>query len=363
MRWGFGLRVALVRAALGCAALGCTVTPDLFEGLPCPCPAEWTCDEAANVCVRGDRPDAGTDAGLEAGLDAAVDDAAVDGATDAGPSGPPPPLATTCWVRSTGCDWSVDGFTLVDELGTDRFVDGEARNATFSPDACEIYYARRGDIYRVTRTGPRAPFGTEEEVSAFNGAATTVEAPSLSPDGLEAFVASDDGVTLTRAVFRSRRSTPTGAWGPLERMTALSPTEWVTWEPRLAPHGRRLYYAPDNGVQFIHVSERATLGEDFPAPTRVTLVGLEAGYDSNRPSVTHDERLLVGVQQQHLEMATRTGFYATRADWRGAWSRTRPLPATISLASVGDLAVSPDGCEVLVRSQLGTATTLHYVDP
>ncbi|MDQ3033574.1 MAG: hypothetical protein M3Y87_14235 [Myxococcota bacterium] len=335
-------RSILAAFALCLGALGCSVGPELLEGLPCPCVDGWYCDEVAGICIRGAR-----DGGVDPSRDAAT----------------PRPPATTCWVRREGCDWSREGFTLVDQFGTDRFTNGEARNATFSPDGCAIYYSVRGDIHRVTRSGPREPYGAPEAIAAVSGGATWVEAPSVSPDELELFVASDEGVTGTRSVLRAARGAAMSTWGPLERVTVLSPPALVTWEPRLAPHGLRLYYAPDDGVQFIHVAERDALGVDFAPATRVLIEGLEPGYDTNRPSVTHDERVLVGVQQRHADEPTRIAFYVTRPDWMAAWSRAQPLPSSVSLARVGDLSVSPDGCEVLVRSQLSTATTLSYVDP
>ncbi|AKF08983.1 hypothetical protein [Sandaracinus amylolyticus] len=338
------MRARSILAALA-LCVGCSVGPDLLEGLPCPCADGWQCDEAAGICIRG------------------AHDGGVDPPRDGATPEPPAPLATTCWVRPEGCDWSREGFTLVDQFGDDRFTDGEARNATFSPDGCSVYYSLRGDIYRVTRSGPREPYGAPEPIASVNGATAYLDAPSLSPDALELFVASDEGVSGTRSVLRAARGTATSAWGPLEEVTALSPPALVTWEPRLAPHGLRLYYAPDDGVQFIHVGERDALGRDFAPPTRVVIEGLEPGYDTNRPSVTHDERVLVGVQQRHADEPTRIGFYVTRSDWNAAWRRAQPLPSSVSLARVGDLSVSPDGCEVLVRSQLSTATTLSYVDP
>lgn len=83
--------VVLAFCSMVCA--GCVVEPLDLEGRRCPCAEGWTCDAAANVCVRGgvdaSSRDGGTDAGrADASMDAGREpDAGRDsGASDSGAS-------------------------------------------------------------------------------------------------------------------------------------------------------------------------------------------------------------------------------------------------------------------------------------
>ncbi|MCA9607463.1 MAG: hypothetical protein KC619_17775 [Myxococcales bacterium] len=338
-------------------ATGCSLSGDLFEELPCPCGSGWTCDDARDVCVREDTFDAGA-------TDGSVTDAAsTDGGIDAGPEGPPPPVATTCWLRAETCDWTVRGFTLVEDTSAGSFTNGLAENATFSPDGCRVYYAEDGDLHRVERTGPGMPFGPVVSLDSVNTMEAVEEAPSIGPDGLELFFASDDGTRGQRSVYRAIRAAPDLPFEPRVRVASTATPGERGWEPRIAPHGLRLYYAPTGAVQFIHVLERRALGDELGPPISVPLDGVEPAYATNRPSVTHDDRVLVGVQQVTGDILTRRPFYATRPDWQASWSRVAPLPAVTGMTVIIDVAVSPDGCEVLARDATDTATTLRYVDP
>ncbi|MFK7991160.1 MAG: TolB family protein [Sandaracinaceae bacterium] len=347
MRFGPALYASVMVAA-------CVVPADLYEGLPCPCGAGRVCDEAQNACVPAE--DAPHDAGpaLDAGPapDAGPEQ---DAGPDAGPlPAPPPPLSTRCWTSIEFCDWSAD-FALVEETGPRAFSVSGAAEPSFSPDGCRVYFEVLNDLMVAERPGPGMPFGAPEPLSGINSA-NSEDAPSITPDGLELFFATNqDAPTGTfRRVFRAARDDTSSAFAVLGPVDVLNGGWTNTWEPNLAPHGLRLYYAPDDGVQFIRVAERGALGDAFAAPRVVQPAGLEPGYSTNRPSVTHAERLLVGVQQVRELHATRVAFYATRPHWRAPFGAVREVPFERRDAELADIGVSPDGCELIVREDLET---------
>ncbi|MCB9621664.1 MAG: hypothetical protein H6721_30995 [Sandaracinus sp.] len=90
---------------------GCFVGSVDLEGRPCPCASGWRCDEARNVCVRGESDGGTRDGGRDAGVDARPVDASRVDASDA---------------SDASSDSSVDGSTEPDaavDAGTDAGVD------------------------------------------------------------------------------------------------------------------------------------------------------------------------------------------------------------------------------------------------
>ncbi len=315
-------------------------------------------------------PDVASDVSADAASDAdAGSDAAADGPTDApGDSGSvaPAPVSTKCW-RGAGqsCDWTVDKMTFR-RVDTGDFTDAEAGNATFSPDACRIYFTSgaysTSEIAYVERSAPAGTFAPEVRIMGANDPAFTDESPSVTPDGLQLFFVSDRSESK-RKVFRSERNDLTEPWGSATEEPALNfDTVVNAWEPRVAPHGLRLYYAPDAVEQQIRMAKRTSFSEPFGDPQLVNIVGKTEGFSTNRPSVSQDERLLVGVQQPPLMGMMREAFYMTRDDWNAPWSAIREVPINFGSGIARDIAVSPDGCEVIVRDY-SEAAMFEYVTP
>lgn len=356
----------------------CSTPDDLLTDQACPCIEGWFCDlaQSPNVCVQGEARDAGTDARDAGDVDAGVRDAGAEDAgpmdsgafdvPDAGPGAPPPPQSTRCWVQESTCDLSGD-FRFEPVPDDSNFTDDNAANVAFSPDACELLFARnvdpdvRFDIFRVEREGPGGSWSPQMAIAELN---TTVDedAPSMSPDGLEFFVASNRARPLRR-VHRFTREAIGDAWNSDSDIVATLDIEGSTsWEPRLAPHGLRLYVALDiDDRQRIRVLNRPELGADFGDYETLTFEGIPADHSNNRPSVTHDGRVLVGIHQSDpLDGGTRRVFYATRPNWNAEWSEAQALPVTVGSEGMRDVGISPDGCEVIARTTTGTATLLRY---
>lgn len=327
--------------------------------------------ETGQSCVDGQCAggDGGVDATVDGMVDAVVSDAS-DGGVDSGlDPEPPPPVSTRCWAEAETCDWSRPGFRFA-EVATGNFIDPDAANVAFSPDACSLYLARNDgvdfDVSRVDRDGPGGEFGVETPLTTNINTVADEDATSLGPNGLELFVASNRGPSGFRRVHRFERESTDADWEPNGvRIGSLEIAGSTSWEPRLAPHGLRLYVALLTGVQWISVIERASLDDEFGPPQMLDLQGITPSYSINRPSVTHDGRILVGVQQD-ADSATRRAFFSTRDGWNEEWSPIRVLPVTVGADGMRDIGVSPDGCEVIVRTtqEAGNiAALLRYEAP
>lgn len=306
---------------------------------------------------------------LDGGLMADVVDAIPSDVPDAGPPNPPPPPSMECWVQTETCDWTTPGFRF-DEVLTGSFTNYEAGNVAFSPDACELLYALQVDgpfdVFRSARTSAGGEFGPAVPIAEVNLPGVSDEAPSLGPDGLELFIASTRVASRLRRVHRFARVSTSDPWGTGVPIPTLQIADTNGWEPRLAPHGLRLYVAlEESDEQWLHVVERDALSAEFGEPARIPFA-FSAGSNTNRPSVTQDGRVLVFIQQVGEDSNSRRAYYATRADWRADWGPAIMLPAAVGAAGMRDIGVSPDGCELVARTSTAStarSTILRYVEP
>ncbi len=304
-------RTALL--AVACVSAGCALPSDLLEGRPCPCAAGWSCDRARSVCVREG------------------------GAT----------VATTCWLRADRCDWSVPSAFEFIEDGI-RVGAPEADNPQFSPDACAVYYAVDGDLFVASRSGPGAPFGVGAPLVDLNTAEVESKA-TVGPAGLEIFFSrASGGVTDT---YRSRRSTTAAPWSAATRVGPLNAPGVDTFDVALAPHGLRIFFSRETGGdQELYAARRASSTDPFDAPRVISELSMP-GWSTAEPSVTAEERVITFTRSAGSD---RGLFYATREGADDRFGVTRSLPGP--RLAVGDergVAVSPDGCELIVRRRDG----------
>lgn len=336
---------------LGCVvAFGCVV-PDLLDDRPCPCASGWFCDVARSRCVPGAARDAAvTDASV-------ARDAADDARTDAGRD-----PARRCWRRPDACSWDTAGFRF-DEDPASNLGAVFGRMALLSPDACAVYYGLSGAVERRERAAAGAPFGDRIVLTALNQMGTTTQTATITPDGLEILFVTNR--VATGEIYRSTRPTLSDGFSiPVRAEDLLTPgVTSIHYDPALSPDGLTFYFAPViDGFQRLYAAERRVSGTAFEMPQEIDLAPLglaptvQAVY---RPTVTSSGRVM-------LFGAVGTGrdlLYTTRAAPGAPWGRAAALPTGLfTTERLSDASVSPDGCEVLVRTET-RLVHLVYVEP
>ncbi len=312
------------RSLVGLIALSfaCVTPSGLSDDKPCPCANGFYCDVDANRCVPGQRLDAGRDGGAAQGVDA---------------------VPTTCWRDAVGCDWT-GTFTFVEDDGVALAELTGFRNPTFAPDGCSLYYTVSGVVHVARRASADAPFRSPRSVEvnitgAENGKVT------ITPDALEILLTSR--ATGRSEVYRARRLSTTAGWGTAALAEDINSPDFPTLDAVLSPSGLSVLFARDDGGEGadLWVARRTSLDSTFGTVERLSLSLPSTG--EAEPSVTANERVLAfvrgvdGVGQLH---------YATRPSTEGAFEVRGLVPARfLERGPDPEVALSPDGCELLVN--------------
>lgn len=361
--WGPVVALAVIFGSI--PGTGCTLPDGLLEDRACPCLEGWYCGPAG-VCVQGAAPDGGQP---DAGDDAGGIDAGADGALDATLDGglPMPPVA--CWTRPAGCDWTAPGARFVERADSTFSALGSISNPAFSPDGCVVFFGRGspGDIYRVRRASAAEPFGAEQAVDELNREDVRDAHATVGPDLLEVLFTSNRDDPESRArIFRSRRLSPAAAWSIPELAMELDLPGYDLYDPHLAPHGLQFFFSPSApGDQSLWVADRDDPSEAFGAPRRLPdPVGIGVGGMTTglaEPATNFDGTLLVFIEAQ--EPRAFKMHYRTRDHWRGDFGDARRVPSEFTdTHDIYDMGLSPDGCELVVRSEDGQLVHLVYAD-
>ncbi|MFK7986351.1 MAG: hypothetical protein AB8I08_09995 [Sandaracinaceae bacterium] len=364
--------VALAVAFAAFVLASCVPNPNQLVGRPCPCAPESGFVCVDGICVEGGAPDAGSPVDAGASDAGTADAGAVDsGRLDAGPldAGPldasvpmPPGVPTTCWTRTTSCDWSdPTGFEFI-EGDTEVIADlNLSSNPTFSPDGCELYYSDSAVMHVARRTAAGSPFVAAGPVEGIDQDGSRNSKAAVSPDQLQLFFTSDRTDGAFHTIHRSSRDAPDAPWGAVEEVAALTIRGLNNWDGVLAPHGLRYYWSPNrDDTQFIFMGERASLDAPFSAGVAIPELA-DMGAAMAEPAVSADGRVLVFITDAvELSGGEREIAYATRAHWQASFGEVRAVPGPALATGVErESTVSPDACEVLVL-KAGTFLYLTY---
>ena len=344
----FGVGVA-------CALIACTVPADLLDDQRCPCLAGWRCDPSTDRCARaedGGRIDSALDArDTDPPLDTGgiADSRAMDSAADAGLPPIAPPVDQKCWISPGMCDWSGSfGF----ELGDQSMIMALSTHAdiAFSPDGCELYYRDSpAEDIRVARRVPGGNFGPGELIEGIDRPSYREFRASISPNGRELFFGSNLFSAGEVQTVRAERESATEPWGSLARVDNLTVPLINNWDGCLAPHGLRFYWSPTGpGGQEIRFAERPSWDAEFGPGAEVPELVAEGGQAE--PSVTADGLTIVYSSSAPAFGSVITLVYARRDSYLDPFGPPTEVPgAFLAMDVESESAVSPDGCEILIK--------------
>jgi hypothetical protein len=160
-------------------------------------------------------------------------------------------------------------------------------------------------------------------------------------------------------IWQSSRTDTASLFGPFTEagLTAVDDnTEQL--DPEISANGLRLYLAVSAFPQHIAVSERASVGDPFSAPTSF----IDSTDGDSDPSLSPDELVIVfSSNRVGTGMAGGNIWYTTRASIGAALEGPFAVPAVNSPSNDGDPTLSRDGCHLYFASDRGIASYDLYV--
>lgn len=237
-------------------------------------------------------------------------------------------------------------------VGTDE------RDPWVAPGGLELYYSHAGssgdsDIYRSVRATTNDAFPTGSVVTGISQGSDESRA-TMNQDGTIIVFTSDRGGGNKWLIYSGVRADTTQSFSAVttDRTDALNIGN-SQYDPFITRDGLAIYYAPfpppGNQLQHIYVSIRASLTDDFSAPSVVPVINQAGSYDAD-PALSPDGRLIVfsstrpGVGDSNL-------WYATRATAMGNFGPPVQIPSVNSASSDGDPVLSDDGCTLYFASK------------
>lgn len=167
--------------------------------------------------------------------------------------------------------------------------------------------------------------------------------PSISADELTLYFTSNRVPSMGRALWRSTRASRTDAFGAPTLINELDTTGDET-EPSISPDGLTLYYASDqSGMSEIYVATRPTTADTFTAQGVLPING-DATTLRGGAQITPDE-LGLYYARSTLQIA-----FASRATTADTFTFVRELGEVNSAPTDGNPTISSDGLELFFDS-------------
>lgn len=262
---------------------------------------------------------------------------------------PPPTSCIQKWLDGSVRLGSID---LVDDVNTtsterDPFLTADEKTLFFYSDRTGNL---SGDVYKSTRTSTTGAWSTPAKFAAAN-TANYESKLSMTDDGLYFVVASSDmGMSGSVDILDAKRPTTTDNFSPLGRTyTAADCTGADELDPFVTADGLELYFAQTiNGFQHIMRATRQTRSASFDTAVLVTELDSPAGAAD--PTLSADGRVILFSSNRPTSDASTNLWYATRAGNAGPFSEPKPVPDVNSDDQDGDPWLSHDGCRIYFSS-------------
>jgi hypothetical protein len=261
------------------------------------------------------------------------------------------------------CDWRAGPrFSSPELLDALSLPAAREVDPTLSPDGLTLYFAsdRAGklDLYESTRPTLDGSFGPPSLTTLIDRSSTADDyRVGLTADSLTAYVASArPGGTGSIDVWLSVRPSPSDPFPALAPAIGVNTIE-ADYDPDMSGSGDELWLAPvlSGTTQAIFVARRIAGALSFEAPTLVT--ELRSGTVEADPALTHGGLTIVFSSNRAGDLGL---WYATRDSLAAPFGTPAPLTEINDApGSDGDPYVSPDGCEMVFSSGRVTGTDLR----
>lgn len=301
-------------ALLACLVLlSCLMEEFDFDGRPCPCVDQWTCDESSNRCIR-----TGSD--------------------------------------SKACDWSLPfHFDHVEEVYSLN-SDSSEHNITLSPDGLTIYFVSSMELYQANRSTLEDEFDEPRRLGSEVNSGDGEGRFSVTPDGLTAYLASRrpaGGDAAGANIWRFDRGSMYEPFRDARLVEALS-SPLDDNDPVLSPDGLQVLLARNNDEydQDIFVASRSSLETEFDQPA-IVVPGLSSEGSDSDPSISADGQVIVFSSSRPGGMGDKDIWYAR---WDGESYQAHPLPGSVELNTSrdeGEVFIRSDGCELFFAAERG----------
>ena len=247
---------------------------------------------------------------------------------------------------------------------------GDDRDPWISGDQRTLYFTsnRNGiqEIFRATRMSPSGAFGPPERLVNLTVSNKDQERAALTADERTLVLASNRGAGGKFELFISLRPDRVTEFGSpnQDHLEMVNARNADSQDPFLSSDGRTLYLTQNTGGPShprIMFATRIDTGSDFAPPNDLGGIN-QNGSDTGDPALALDDRVIVFSTNRDGGPGSRDLWYATRVDAFHEFSSPGPIPMVNTGEDDADPMLSADGCQLYFASTFEEDFNLYVSD-
>jgi hypothetical protein len=240
-------------------------------------------------------------------------------------------------------------------LGPAIDAPGEHYSGTISPDGLEFYLASGTTIWVLRRTTVDSAWAPPSVLGPLVGSPYTEGVPFLSADGLSLYFSSPrPGGSGSQDLWVTTRTATGNNWGPPMNLGATVNSASWDWGGSLSADGLELYFTSNRpggyGSHDLYVARRTTQNAAWGTPVNLGPTVNSSAWDES-PAISPDGLTLFFCSARPGGYGSWDLYMTRRATTEGPWDPPLNLgPLVNSTGDENNVTISPDGATLYFSS-------------